>query len=74
MIELSKNNFFRNRESDFKKRMLVKINVSKNMLKNDQRVYGQTSGGSKVLSFPKIPESNPLAMETFIYTSLLVIV
>ena len=54
--------------------MLVKINVSKNMLKNDQRVYGQTSGGSKVLSFPKIPESNPLAMETFIYTSLLVIV
>ena len=43
------------------------------MLKNDQRVYGQTSGGSKVLSFPKIPESNPLAMETFIYTLLSVI-
>ena len=71
MIETNKNNFFRKRESDFKKRILMKINVSKNMLKNDQRVcMVKQVEPKKLYGFSKMPESNPLAMQTFICTLL----
>ena len=71
MIETNKNNFFRKRESDFKKRILMKINVSKTMLKNDQRVcMVKQVEPKKLYGFSKMPESNPLAMQTFICTLL----
>ena len=49
----------------------MKINVSKNMLKNDQRVcMVKQVEPKKLYGFSKMPESNPLAMQTFICTLL----
>ena len=49
----------------------MKINVSKNMLKNDRRVcMVKQVEPKKLYGFSKMPESNPLTMQTFICTLL----